>query len=174
MASNEKFVLSQVAKILQMPEPLVKDWTNGRRLRIGPQRSAVGRGFPNLYGTVELYKLAIARQLSIDGFTPRVIQKIVDNLGVDFASVDFAVVINDDRHYLPRSKRSNMRVQVVYESKDGQDWWSVINEQRRASFGCHVLYIAGITHDVNQRVDKFIQPRPKLPKRIHLQSLAGE
>jgi hypothetical protein len=157
MAGDEKFVVSQVAKILQMPEPLVKDWTNGRRLRIGPQRSAVGRGFPNLYGAVELYKLAIARQLSIDGFTPRAIQRIVDNLGVEFASADFAVVTSDDRHYVPRSKRSNMHVQVVHESQSGEHWWSAVNDQIRTALGCHVLYIAGITQDVNQRVDKFMR-----------------
>jgi len=158
MASNDPFFLSQAAKILGMPQTTVKNWTIGKPLRIDPHRSAVGSGFPNLYGIHDLYRFSIAKRLSMDGLAPRAIQSILDGLGADFTSSEFAIVTSDTGRH--RSKRASLQVQVVSESQFDRDWWSVVNSQIRTSFGCHVLYISGITEDVNQRVDKFMQKAP--------------
>jgi hypothetical protein len=153
MASNEPFFLSQAAKILEMPQTTVKNWTIGKPLRIDPHRSAVGSGFPNLYGIHDLYRFSIAKRLSMDGLAPRAIQSILDGLGADFTSSEFAIVTSGDGHHPRRSKRTNLQVQGFSQSQFDREGWSVA----RSSFGCHVLNILGITEDVNQRVDKFMQ-----------------
>jgi hypothetical protein len=157
MATTVTFFLSQVATVLGMPETLVKNWTIGKPVRIDLHRGAVGTGFPNLYDVHDLYRFATAKRLSLDGLTPSAIQSILDGLGEDFTSAEFAVVTSDARHYLPRSKGIKVQVQRFSQSQFDQDDLSSISNQFRSSIGCHVLYIAGITEDVNQRVDKFMQ-----------------
>lgn len=154
MVNTEVFFLPQVAKILKMPESLIKNWSIGRGLRIVPHRRAVGSGSRNLYSMHDLYRFSIAHRLSIDGFAPRAIQSILDGLGADFTSSPFAVVTNAAAAGKP--SRRTFQVQLLSESLDRENW-TVIEGAIRSSFGCHVLYVSGITADVNHRAERFLQ-----------------
>jgi DNA-binding transcriptional MerR regulator len=158
MASGDVFLLSQAARVLEMTESQVKNWTIGRPLQIGPYRSATGTGSRNLYSMHDLYRFTIAQRLSIDGFAAPAIQSVLDALReADLTSTKVAIVVPVLRRYLPRSKGIKLEVQVVPDSQSEQDWLSVVDSRIRTSYGCHVLYIAGITKDVNHQVDKFLQ-----------------
>ena len=74
----EVFELSEVAKILSVPKSRVKNWTIGRPLQIKPTvRIARGKGSRNLYGTNDVYLIALANQLYLDGFDARAIRGIL-------------------------------------------------------------------------------------------------
>jgi DNA-binding transcriptional MerR regulator len=174
-SANEIFFLAHVAAIIQIPESLVKNWTIGRPLKIGTHRSAMGTGSRNLYNIHDLYRFAVAKRLSIDGFAPRAIQSILDGLSADFTSSEFAIVTCGAGHHLQRSKQINLQVQLISQLQLDREWWRIIDAVR-SSFGCHILHIAGITENVDHRAEEFIrrsfghQPPPTVSEPSQLEA----
>lgn len=79
--------LSGVARVVGIPMLQVRNWTAGRPLRIRPSvRAAIGKGSRNLYSEVDVFKMATAQRLREDGLNFRLIQYVLDNVGLeDFA-----------------------------------------------------------------------------------------
>jgi len=79
MAELTFFELSDVADLLQLSISTVKNWTIGRPLSIKPSiRASQGKGSRNLYSREDVYVLALAAQLSRDGFAIKTVQDILD------------------------------------------------------------------------------------------------
>ena len=78
------FQLAEVAKLLEMPNSRVKNWTIGRPFRITPSvRVAKGTGSANLYSVHDVYLMAIANQLSVDGLATEIIERTMKKLKPD-------------------------------------------------------------------------------------------
>jgi hypothetical protein len=77
-----------------MPKSLVKNWTIGRPLRLLPTlRQAQGTGSRNLYSREDLYRFALAKQLSGDGFSMTTLQRVTDFVGQFDNSKRFSYVV---------------------------------------------------------------------------------
>ena len=81
MAELTFFELSDVADLLQLSISTVKNWTIGRPLSIKPSiRASQGKGSRNLYSREDVYVLALAAQLSRDGFAIKTVQEVLRRL----------------------------------------------------------------------------------------------
>jgi DNA-binding transcriptional MerR regulator len=81
MAEIQIFELSEVADLLDLTPSTVKNWTIGRPLTIKPSiRASRGKGSRNLYSRDDVRVLALAAQLSRDGFAPNTVQKVLKEL----------------------------------------------------------------------------------------------
>ena len=143
------FFLADVAAILGIPKSQLNNWVNGRSLLIVPHRRAHGTGSRNVYDATDLYKFAIAGVLSTDGFEPRSIQIILDELGHDFASAVFALVTSGDLGHLPWKKSSKPRVQVVSQAQFAHGEWSLVDDTVSGSASCYTSNISRITERVD-------------------------
>src|SRR5438445_584082 len=75
------FELSEVADLLHRSNSTVKNWTIGRPLSIKPSiRASRGKGSRNLYSREDVYLLALAAQLSRDGFAPNTVKQVFKEL----------------------------------------------------------------------------------------------
>jgi DNA-binding transcriptional MerR regulator len=81
MAEIQIFELSEVADLLDLTASTVKNWTIGRPLSIKPSiRASRGKGSRNLYSREDVCALALAAQLSRDGFTLQTVQRVLKAL----------------------------------------------------------------------------------------------
>lgn len=81
MAEIQIFELSEVADLLALTPSTVKNWTIGRPLTIKPSiRASRGKGSRNLYSRDDVCVLALAAQLSRDGFALKTVQKVLKEL----------------------------------------------------------------------------------------------
>lgn len=156
MISSGVFFLSDMAAILRIPETRVKNWTIGRPIRITPHRRARGTGFRNLYDTHDLCRFAIAKQLSMDGFAPRAIRLVLDNVTHPLTS-QFAIVSSKPGHEQRSRRRAELHVRVISKSEIEEEGWHAIEGPVLCSFGAYVLNIAAIAEDVNHRADKLLR-----------------
>ncbi len=154
--ANPVFLLSQAADILGMPQSRLKNWTNGRPLKISPSIGAQGTGSRNLYDRSDLYRLAVASQLNQDGFAARAIQLILDQLGTDFGASKFALVTTGDGR--PQWKKGGqLHVQVVSSTKPAQESWQVVHGLVSRYCGCYVLNISKITTAVDGLTEQYVK-----------------
>ena len=87
--------LSDVAYLLQLTNSTVKNWTIGRPLSIKPSiRASRGKGSRNLYSIEDVHLLALAVQLTRDGFALKTVQRVLkelkgrsDLLGSDYSTL---------------------------------------------------------------------------------------
>jgi hypothetical protein len=156
-ASAQIFFLSDVEAILRIPKSQLKNMTNARSLLITPHRSAHGTGSRNVYDVTDLYKFAIASQLSTDGFAPLAIQPILDALGNEFTSSMFAIVASNQNGPMPWKKRSKPNVQVFSRDHYEQEGLRLIDGPVTNSLGCYVLNIGGIMATVDHFVEVFVR-----------------
>jgi DNA-binding transcriptional MerR regulator len=81
MTEIQVFELSEVADLLDLTASTVKNWTIGRPLSIKPSiRASRGKGSRNLYNRDDVCVLALAAQLSRDGFALKTVQKVLKEL----------------------------------------------------------------------------------------------
>ena len=81
MAEMTVFELSEVADLLDLPTSTVKNWTIGRPLSIKPSiRASRGKGSRNLYSREDVYLLALAVQLTRDGFDLTTVKRVLKEL----------------------------------------------------------------------------------------------
>ena len=168
------FMLQEVAEILGMPKSRVKNWTIGRPLRIPPSIQAHGTGSRNLYGRRDLYSIAIANQLSIDGLTPEAIQNVLDGLGPDLTGV-FAVVVAGRRLPGDRKRRGiatpgrdhgQLIVHTIDHSQDMEQIWESLRLLISKSLGCYVLHIGQTIQMVDEQVRGFrLRARDHRPRK---------
>jgi DNA-binding transcriptional MerR regulator len=92
--SPSVFTVAEAATILGMPESRIKNWTNGRPLRIIPSvRPAEGTGSRNLYSKTDLYTFAVANQLKKDGFSLKKIEDALQSCGNRMADGSIQITI---------------------------------------------------------------------------------
>jgi hypothetical protein len=73
------FELDEVATIVGMPKSLAKNWTIGRPLKITASvRSARGKGSRNLFSLIDVFKMALAYEMSEAGLSVRLIQRVLE------------------------------------------------------------------------------------------------
>jgi len=81
MTEIQIFELSEVADLLDLTPSIVKNWTIGRPLTIKPSiRASRGKGSRNLYSRDDVLVLALAAQLSRDGFALNTVQRVLKEL----------------------------------------------------------------------------------------------
>lgn len=81
------FTTSEAAAILGMSPSQIKNWTNGRPLKIVPSfRVAEGTGSRNLYSVADLYAFAVASRLRKDGIAIWMIQQILGKFRNDIGA----------------------------------------------------------------------------------------
>lgn len=81
MEDLQIFELSEVAELLHLSASTVKNWTIGRPLSIKPSiRASRGKGSRNLYSRNDVCVLALAAQLSRNGFALNTVQKVLKEL----------------------------------------------------------------------------------------------
>jgi hypothetical protein len=158
------FMQSEAANILGLPNSLVKNWTIGRPLEINPSIAARGTGSRNLYDQRDLYRLAIAAQLSADGVAPRAIQIILDDMGVDFLASRFVIVVggSGSSGHLSWKKREKLQVRPVPSTLQEREVWNLIHEAVKHSFGCYILNTREITESVDHLTQEFLRRSTKL------------
>lgn len=149
--SGRIFMLSEAAATLKLSATLVKNWTNGRPLRIRPSLAAHGTGSRNVYTGVDLYRLAIAARLNRDGFAARTIQQILDALGTNFTDSPFAIVTSGGRAYTAK-KKNPLEVHIVPRPRFEHEGWTAISQQVPNYLGFYVLNIGEIAEEVNRRM----------------------
>jgi DNA-binding transcriptional MerR regulator len=77
----ELFELSEVGELVGLPASTVKNWTIGRPLKIRPSiRASAGKGSRNLYSRTDVYVMALAAQLSRDGFALETVKRALKEL----------------------------------------------------------------------------------------------
>ena len=75
------FELSDVARIVGIPEWKAKNWTVGRPLQITPSlRGGKGRGSLNLYSTADIYLMALAKEMYDGGLSSGAINSLIKKL----------------------------------------------------------------------------------------------
>src|SRR5437868_13693562 len=81
MEDLQIFELSEVAELLRLSRSTVKNWTIGRPLSIKPSiRASRGKGSRNLYSRDDACVLALAAQLSRNGFALKTVQSVLKEL----------------------------------------------------------------------------------------------
>jgi DNA-binding transcriptional MerR regulator len=151
VSTPKVFFQSEVAALLGLPDSLVKNWTIGRPLRITPQRSAAGSGTRNLYGEEDLYRFAVAKKLSMDGFASPAIQSILDELRSELATAVFAIVTSVGDVATPWKRSVKPKVQLVSPAQFEKQWRpgaECANEMQ----SCYLLNVRRIVNAVNVRL----------------------
>jgi len=168
------FMLQEAAEILGMPKSRVKNWTIGRPLRILPSVQAHGTGSRNLYGRRDLYSIAIANRLSLDGLTVQAIQNVLDGLGPDLTEVFAVVVAGRDLPGERKRRRTGttgrdhgqLIVHAVDHSQDMQRVWESLRALISNSLGCYVLHIGQTIRMVDEQVRRFrLRARGHRPRK---------
>jgi hypothetical protein len=156
-------MLGQAAEILGMPTDRLKNWTNGRPFRILPSVQAKGAGSRNLYSQRDLYRFAIAKQLSVSGLTPVAIQRVLDNPGPDVTTVHAVVVtasgwpqgIKRRTSEESSRERGDLTVHSIRESPDHHTIWESLRALIFQSLGSYVLQVREIIQMIDERVEQF-------------------
>jgi hypothetical protein len=152
-SASRVFFQSEVAALLEMPDSLIKSWTIGRPLRITPQRRATGSGTRNLYGREDLYRFAIAKHLSMDGFASHAIQFILDALGNQLSSAGFAIVSGGSKVTTPWRRCIEPKVHLVASAEFEKKRWTLANDPANDSMCFYFLNIRAIVSAVDVRVE---------------------
>ena len=98
MPDEPSFEISEVALMLGMPQTRVKNWTIGRPLAIKPSvRRAKGTGKRNLYGSAEVFLMALAQHLASDGFGMEAVEEVIKKVGKAQALADYLVIYRPAR-----------------------------------------------------------------------------
>jgi hypothetical protein len=151
------FMLSEVARVLGMPESRVKNWTIGRPLLIKPLVPAYGTGTRNVYSVYDIYRMAIAKHMNASGATARAIQAVVDKVGTSFGSSVFAVVEGQQA----RKGESEFEVSIVYDWGRRATGLKQVIRKVANSRCCYVVNLHKIVQDVESLVDHFLTDGPR-------------
>jgi hypothetical protein len=84
------FELWQVKEIVGMDEEKIRNWSNGRPLKITPSvRQKAGPGKSNLYALEDLYRLALANELHKAGMFTKRIAEVLEQLPERLAETEW-------------------------------------------------------------------------------------
>lgn len=146
------FMLSEVAQILKMPESRIKNWTIGRPLRIEPWIVAHGKGSRNLHSAYDMYRLAIANQMSVGGATPRAIEALLAGVGGTFGYNVFAVLKGPTL-----GQETGLTIRVINRAGGADECWKEVLAALKDSGVCQVVRVGSVVKTVDYQIEQFLK-----------------